>query len=824
LIFGRVATADEANFGGNSARSWDDTVRPFLENHCLDCHAGELAEADLDFERLAPPAPDADSLAKWVHVHDKLHAREMPPAEMPQPEDEQRDAILTALEQQLRQASAARQDRYGRVQFRRLNRVEYEHTLRDLLALPRLEVKEMLPPDAEAHGFDNVGSALRVSYVQMARYLDAANAALDEAAWLAPKVQRYEFRRPFPEIHRFKITKDRVTIGNEAVLLRQPNTAQTPWRLNDVEIPFPGEHTIRIRGRAATYRQGEDESSGELVEPEFPHILSVYQGTRWLGSIDLVAQPQTQELTAWLDAGETLYLYVPTLDDWNPKWTNGPYTGPAVALEWIEFEGPADVSWPTASYRVLFDDLPVELWTEESACSPPAEIGELKRGKNYPKLELPHRKNRYMVVSDDPSADARRLLTRFIDRAFRRPRPEGEVDRYLALVEAELDKGKPFHEALLTGYSAVLTSPDFLYFVEEPGRLDDYALASRLSYFLWRSAPDEELLALARRGELRDHEVLREQVDRLLADPKAQRFVKDFTGQWLDLREIRETQPDEKLYPEFDDFLLESMVGQTHAYFHAMIQRNLPARGVVDADFAFVNNVLAELYDLEGVEGVAFREVDLPPDSPRGGILTHASVLKVTANGTTTSPVMRGAWVLDRVLGTPPAPPPPNVPAIEPDTRGATTVRELLAQHRADRACASCHAKIDPPGFALESFDVIGGWRQRYRSLENGDKVKRRVDGQPVHYRLALPVDRSGELSDGRTFEDIHQFKRLLLEDQRQLARNLAERLLVFATGAGISFADRAEVEAILDRARQSNYGVRDIIHEIVQSDTFRKK
>jgi len=188
LIFGRVATADEANFGGNSARSWDDTVRPFLENHCLDCHAGELAEADLDFERLAPPAPDADSLAKWVHVHDKLHAREMPPAEMPQPEDEQRDAILTALEQQLRQASAARQDRYGRVQFRRLHRVEYEHTLQDLFAMPQLEVADMLPADPSAHGFDKVGAALDLSYVQMARYLEAASAAVDKAMALQPQV------------------------------------------------------------------------------------------------------------------------------------------------------------------------------------------------------------------------------------------------------------------------------------------------------------------------------------------------------------------------------------------------------------------------------------------------------------------------------------------------------------------------------------------------------------------------------------------------------------------------------------------------------------
>lgn len=798
----------------------------FLRTYCVDCHNGPEAEAKLDLSTLKWEPENRTTFTRWVKVYDKLHAGEMPPPDVPSPTAKERAAVLQSLAKQLKAADRAQQQREGRVRFRRLNRVEYEYTLRDLLKLPGLEIREVLPADAEAHGFDNVGDSLRVSYVQMARYLEAAETALDKAAWLAPEIKSYKFRLPFVDIHRFRITKDRTTIDNEAVLLRQPNTAQTPWRIDSVQIPFPGKHKIRIRGRAVTYHQEKDDKpgEGELRKPEFPHIVTFYQGTRVLGSVDLVAASTTQEITAWLEPREQIYLYVPTLDDWNPKWNKGAYTGPAVALEWIELEGPGEVSWPAASYRVLFDDLKVELWDEESGLQPPAELGDVKHHKRYPKLEFPHKKSRYMVVSPSPEEDARRLLKRFMQRAFRRPFPSDEVERYLELVRADLKKQKPFHEALLTGYKAVLSSPDFLYFLEKPGRLDDHALANRLSYFLWRSQPDETLRSLAERGVLQNDDVLREQIDRMLRDPRMERFIADFIGQWLDLRELRDTQPDEKLYPEFDDFLLESMQAETEAFFREMVQANLPTRNIVDSDFVMVNNPLADLYDLEDVQGVSLRKVTLPPQSPRGGLLTQASVLKVTANGTTTSPVVRGGWVLDRVLGTPPAPPPPNVPAVEPDTRGATTIRELLKKHRADQACASCHAKIDPPGFALESFDVIGGWRDRYRSLENGESPQTTVHGKPVRYKLGLPVDCTGQMADGRAFADIHEFKELLLEDERQIARNLTERLIVFATGAGISFADRDVVEAILDKTERDSYPLRDIIHAIVQSDLFRKK
>ena len=314
--------------------------------------------------------------------------------------------------------------------------------------------------------------------------------------------------------------------------------------------------------------------------------------------------------------------------------------------------------------------------------------------------------------------------------------------------------------------------------------------------------------------------------NRLLADPKCARFVSDFCGQWLDLREVHATSPDRYLFPEYfcDTHLVDSSVAETEATFAEMLREDLPAITVVDADFAMINERLAQVYDLPRVDGMAIRRVALPADSSRGGFLTQSSVLKVTANGLTTSPVLRGAWILDRILGKPAAAPPPDAGAIEPDTRGATTIRDLLEKHRRDESCASCHRDIDPPGFALESFDVMGAWRTRYRSFDEGDEVELKVAGRQVRYKLGLPVDASGETADGTPFQDIHDFRQYLLGQEEQIARNLVERLLTFATGAGPTYVDRALVEDILAGTKPTGYGLRSILTEIVLSPAFRNK
>jgi hypothetical protein len=396
------------------------------------------------------------------------------------------------------------------------------------------------------------------------------------------------------------------------------------------------------------------------------------------------------------------------------------------------------------------------------------------------------------------------------------------VQPFRELFEAKRAEGYTFEQAVRVGLKGIMVSPRFLFLDEKPGRLDDIALASRLSYFLWCTMPDDELLALADQQKLSDRETLRGQVERMLNSPQVHEFTKNFVGQWLNLRDIDFTEPDRLLYPEFDDMLKAAIVDETHLFFEEVLRDNLSLTNFVASDFTLLNERLAKHYGIPGVEGHVFRKVPLPPDSHRGGVLTMASVLKVSANGTTTSPVIRGAYVLDRILGTPPDPPPPGVPAIEPDIRGATTIREQLAKHREIESCATCHVKIDPPGFALESFDVIGGWRENYRSRGNGDPVT--IDGRRMHYLHGPPVDPSGVLADGREFRDIDELRQLLLADKDQLARALTVKLLTYGTGGAPAPADQQEVEAIIGRVRNRDYGFRTLVHEIVQCDLFRRK
>ena len=312
----------------------------------------------------------------------------------------------------------------------------------------------------------------------------------------------------------------------------------------------------------------------------------------------------------------------------------------------------------------------------------------------------------------------------------------------------------------------------------------------------------------------------------MLKDEKSSRFINDFVNQWLQLKEIDATAPDKRLYPEFDNLLKTAMVEETQAFVSYLIEKDLSVENLIDSKFTFVNRRLAEHYGIKDVKGQTFRKVKLPADSPRGGLLGQAAILKVTANGTTTSPVLRGSWVLTHLLGTPPNPPPPSIGSIEPDTRGTTTIRELLDKHRNDETCASCHQLIDPPGFALECFDVIGGYRQKFRNKENGDRVTdKTIHGRNIwEYKYGLDVDASGELPDGQTFDGIKQYKKLLVQQKEQVARHLISQLVVYSTGAEIQFADRDEVEAILDRCRDSDFGMRTMIHEVIQSKLFLEK
>jgi hypothetical protein len=474
------------------------------------------------------------------------------------------------------------------------------------------------------------------------------------------------------------------------------------------------------------------------------------------------------------------------------------WDGPGLAVQYVDVEGPLHETWPPPGHRRIFGDLP----------QAPAPI------YNFPK--------RVEVVSKAPAADAERIIRSFARRAFRRAVTDEDVEPYITLVKAKLAEKQTFEQAVRVGLLAIMIAPDFLFLRESPGKLDDFALASRLSYFLWSTMPDDELLAVAEQKKLSQPDVLRQQVERMLRSPKAAAFTENFVGQWLSLRQIDDTEPSFLLYREFDHLLQVSMIRETELFFEEVLKNDLSLTNFVASDFSMLNGRLAKHYGIPGVDGSwDFRKVALPKDSHRGGVLTMASVLKVTADGTTTTPVRRGAWVMDRIVGKPPPEPPADVPSIQPDTRGATTIRELLAKHRSG-TCAACHAKFDFAGFALESFDVIGGYRERYRALGVGPAVV--VDGQRMHYGLAKKVDPSDVMPDGQRFENVDEFKQLLLKDKDQLARSLTEKLLLYATGGSLETADKPEVENIVRKIRDKNYGFRTLIHEIVQSKVFQTK
>ncbi len=853
----------------------DDVVKTptgdaFLQRHCVHCHDDSTTEGGLNLADMKLDENDPVNLAKWAKIHDRVASGEMPPEDEERPDANKMAQFVMLTANRLNEVWQQRYQTHGRVGGRRLNPVEYEYTMRDLLAAPWLELKEMLPPDPESHGFDNVAEAQEISYVQLARYLEAAEVAIDGAMRLRPAPEPTLVRTWFSEEGRYlgKDWKERIgSLENKPEwtwFWQEPNSAQTPRHIRNTSQRIPGWYRFRVRCRAALWDQGK------LLPPEEGQVAWVTTAAkRILAKFDV---PEGEdggivEFTAWQNENELLDFFCATMDDRqvsNRTKEKDPesqrkahedfmkdYRGHGIAVDWIEIEGPfADEScrihsiqssendssrrqnatniWPSESYRCLFGDLPMQPWTKASGLHPPEplnlpDLTANKRGLRET-FQLPP--EMMMVVSEKPIEDAEHLLINFMKRAYRCEPEESEVQRCLAFAIEAINNKSCFQDAMRLAYKAVLCSPDFLYLQEMPGNLKGEALASRLSYLLWRSLPDDELLKAAETGELLTKAGLRHQFQRMLADPKSQRFVSDFTGQWLDLRNVHDTSPDRYLFPEYfsDNLVVDSCVAETEATFAEMIHMNLPAKTIVDSDFLMINQRLAELYDIEGVKGQEFRRVSIPEESPYGGILTQSSVMKVTANGLTTSPVLRGAWVMDRILGKPPSPPPPGAGSIEPDTRGATTVRELLDKHSKYKSCAGCHASIDPPGFALENFDVMGKWRDHYRSFEKGEEIDLEVALRKVRYKRGLPVDASGVTQEGQAFTDIHEFRKYLVAQDEQLARNLTERFLTFATGAGISFADRATVESILQETNEDSYPIRSLLEGVITSETFRSK
>ncbi len=976
LAFGVLLVAS-GRPGFSASPILGDGVMAFTDRHCSSCHNDVDKEGDLDLTSLKYDPSDPANFAQWVKMHDRVQAGEMPPAEKKRPEAAALASFIKSLDATLTTTDEGRIARSGRSIHRRLNRTEYENTVRDILQAPYLQVQDQLPQDGLADNYNKVSRALDVSYVHMQKYLEAAEYAIKQvmtAKYVQPEtnVTRYWARNNFnftnqdgnPNRGRFPVLdhgadpevmitygqggrgggniyggrggdvakgpqvtgikamqplfagddnparRDQEAMGYTASMYR--TGFQSEW--NVFAAPVTGRYNLRLSGytiwvgpfgtlvptNSIFGRRPEgaveygalpaewqvpnhwDVSRGRRDEPI--HVYATYfpvSGAHRIGTFDLTPDDKTVELkNVYLAANEKITTDAVRFFRSRPGFSGG-FNGyvnklaqvdgtPGVAFKWMDVEGPLYDESTTAGYRLLFGDLPLKKATGKTGIEidvvtatlggprggPGAGGGRAGRGNPAAKGAAPAdplaaaapapaapppvqqggrgftrtAKVLVEVESNNPAQDAERLLRAFLPTAYRRTVEESDVQRLLALFKSRYDRGIGFAGALTACYTAALASEKFVYLDDgDPGRLDDYALASRLALFLWNSQPDAALLRHVTAGDLHQPEVLQAETNRLLADPRSRRFIDAFCDYWLEIRKMDETTPDLNLYNDYfiDDALVEDAAEETRLFVNDLVQRNLPARNIVDSDFVFLNERLATHYGIRGVLGVEFRRVSLPAKSVRGGLMTQAAVLKVTANGTSTSPVLRGKWINERILGYEIPLPPAAVKAVDVDVRGATTIREQLDKHRADESCAMCHRKIDPAGFALESFDVLGGYRTRYRAIaEKGQTpaVGFGHNGWPLRYFLALPVDPSGQLPDGRAFKDVRELKNLLLQDEPLIARNIARQLVIFATGAPIGFSDRAKLDQILQSTASSHYGVRSIVNAIIQSDLFLKK
>ena len=888
----------------------------FTEKYCADCHDDATLKAGLDLTHLPFAPQNETNFAMWVKVHDRLTAGEMPPEDKPRPDAAELNAFVKGLGSALSGAEKEVLAKSGRAVKRRLNRYEYENTLRDLLDVPWIQIKDRLPEDGEKYRFNKIGEALDVSHVQLSRYMSVADYALRQA--MSAQLEhpntlsnRYYARDEFsltgnfrprengtlsdrlsfpvldahaqPEVRAGRASlsdpgaREREAVGRVSSIFS--DAGGYSW--SQFRAPVAGRYRLRFKGYTIWVSGGGIgrwfyEGFGEEKAPLYylplwhrPNLDGVWPGrrdepmgvyassagqNRPIGEFDFKPEPTVHEMEVLLAPGEAIRtdgmrLFRTRVNGSDEQYVNPlaqPDGMPGYTVQWMEVEGPLYDASQGAGYRRLFGDLPMKRLGEgesgvalEVVSAAPATGrggGRGSRGGGGAGAARGARGGRggglskvnVEVVTEHPPEDAERLLRSFLQRAYRRPVAEAEVKLFVGLFKSQYDQGFGFAKSMLAAYTAILSSPGFLFFDDAPGRLNDDARASRLSYFLWNSEPDDALRALAKRGELHKPEVLRAQTERLLDDPKSRRFVEAFTDYWLDLRKLDDTSPSTTLYNDYelDDSLKLAALEETRLFVGELLRADLPARNIVNSDFTFLNERLAQHYGVPVVTGVALRKVTLPTDTVRGGLMTQASVLKVTANGTTTSPVIRGHWITERILGIETPPPPPKVPTIEPDIRGAVTIRQQLEKHRADPSCASCHSEMDPPGLALESFDVMGGWRDHYRAAKEGVTPAAGIglDGQRFAFYYALPVDCSGTLPDGSNFSDVRVLKHLLLEDPVPIARNLARQLSVYATGAPVRFSDREAIEQILQRASAGQYGVRTLVRELVQSDLFLTK
>ncbi len=738
---------------GDLNQRFKEAVQPLLSTYCFDCHSEDGAEADLSLEQFTSAAQVRDHRTTWLKVQSQLRAGSMPPSDADQPPPQQRNLLLDWIDQTINQADCSEPVDPGHVTLRRLNRNEYRNTVRDLLGVD-YEPAADFPADDVGYGFDNIGDVMSLPPLLMEKYLTAAQQISQQAIVTPPPpvLQR--------TIHAKDLQGHGAPVGDIARSMASNGNA-----FMEVDFPDDGQYQIRVQAAG-------DQAGSEPVK------MAIRIDDREVCVHDVRAKrdsPASYVVRVQVPAGKHKLGVAFTNDYYRPQ------------------EGDRAVE----DRNLFVGDLAVR--------------GPLGPATN----DLPeaHRKI-FVVQPDEKTSDAeaaRQILTRLASAAFRRPAEPREIDRLLTLVELADQQGDSLETGIQLALQAILVSPHFLFRIErDPSQTDDYRqlndfeLATRLSYFLWSSMPDATLSELAGKGILRQGDNLEQQVRRMLQAPQSAAFVENFAGQWLQLRSLEDRAFDTKRFPGYNRELLAAMRNETKRFFDAIVHDDLSILRILDADFTFLNESLAKHYGIEGVEGDHFRQVSLQ-GTPRGGIMTQGSILAVTSNPTRTSPVKRGKFVLENLLGTPPPPPPANVPTLEEEGRQLTgTLRQRLEEHRSNPNCASCHKLMDPIGFALEHFDAVG----RYRTEDDG-----------------AAIDSSGELPSGERFTGFGELRNLLLENKRdEFLQCMSEKMLVYAVGRGLEYYDQCAIDTIKNALEQDDYRFSRLVLEVVRSEPFQKQ
>ena len=818
LVF--VLIAVSANPGEEETSQFAQEGLPFMEKYCFGCHTGDQPAAEISLDVFSDDRSLIENRDIWDRILDMVATGYMPPSESEvQPPLEASEAFVAHIEAIFEHADRTAKPDPGHITVRRLNRVEYKNTVRDMLGVD-FDPTENFPADDVGHGFDNIGDVLTMSPLLMERYFEAAEAIATRVILVEPPPPSKRYQRGS------RLDPRHDDVPDTRFRLLDP-TATEAWKSGPFTTGaaffkmFPEEEIIY---RATLYIEPDDETTDTEAETE-------------------AAATETDDKTAAAeDDSQTpveiaLFIQGEALEEVSPPEELARLVGVDLAadnrIKILEtFEITSRDPKKNQTVKVLVTGIP-NIERAGIAMVKPAEgepSAKLQIRTLWAEGPLDTRPDTQLEIlactPDIPQIEqTREVLTRLLRRGYRRPPTETEVEELLQFTASVQADGTKWEAAVQQAIKVILCSPKFLFRLElddrpqgaDPYAIDEFQLASRLSYFLWRSMPDDELFELASQNQLTAN--LEAQVKRMLADPKATEMARDFGTQWLQIQRLATVTPDRERFPHFRRRWLAAMLKETELFLESIFREDRSVIDLLDADYTFLNQELANHYGIadtngnwkyqektvpggEPIKGSAFRRVALQGTS-RGGILTHASVLTVTSNPTRTSPVKRGRWVLEQVLGTPPPPPPPDVPELEEDKAetSATTLRELLEQHREDPACANCHAKMDPIGFALENYNAIGAFRKK-----DGD----------------LAIDTTAELPDGTTLDGMADLKEILKDRKQEFVRCLTEKMLIYALGRGLEYYDRPTVDRIVAQLEAEGYRSSVLITEIVKSDPFR--